>query len=47
MSQNKLQLKWRNRDMKWLIFAIGLIVGILLGALGIIIWLLKKLESER
>ena len=33
--------------MKWLIFAIGLIVGILLGALGIIIWLLKKLESER
>lgn len=30
--------------MKWLIFAIGLIVGILLGALGIIILLLKKLE---
>lgn len=33
--------------MKWLIFAIGLIVGIMLGVFGILIWFLKKLESER
>ena len=33
--------------MEWLIFAIGLIVGIMLGVLGMLIWFLKKLESER
>ena len=30
--------------MKWLIFAIGLIVGIMLGVFGITVWFLKKLE---
>ena len=29
--------------MKWLIFAIGLIVGIMLGFVGITVWFLKKL----
>ena len=32
--------------MKWLIFVIGLIAGIMLGVFGITVWLLKKLDKK-
>lgn len=32
--------------MKWLIFVIGLIAGIMLGVFGITVWFLKKLDKK-
>lgn len=32
--------------MKWLIFAISLVVGIMLGVFGITVWFLKKLDKK-
>lgn len=32
--------------MKWLIFVIGLIAGIMLGVFGIIVWFLKKIDKK-
>lgn len=32
--------------MKWLIFVISLIAGIMLGAFGITVWFLKKLDKK-